>query len=261
MPKLPISFLVVTLNEEENLQRCLTAVDFASEIIVVDSGSTDRTLDVARSFGAITLHRDWTGYADQKNFGAERVSQPWILCVDADEVVTPELRASILIAFKQEPDCDAFDVNRHGVYAGKLINHSGWYPQWRTFVYRKHAARWVGLEPHPVVEFTGQSKRRLQGDLLHYTYRTIEEHMRKNFSSARSAARAMHKMGRRVTATDLHLRPIWAWFRSYVVQLGFLDGFYGLTIANGQAMYTFLKYAYLREILRADSSTLTNSNG
>lgn len=255
MSKLPIAFLVVTLNEEENLERCLAAVDFVSEIIVIDSGSTDKTLDVARKYNAKTFHRNWTGYADQKNYGAEQVTAPWILCVDADEVVTPELRASILKAFDHEPDCDAFDINRHGVYAGKLINHSGWYPQWRTFIYRKHAARWVGLEPHPVVEFNGKTKRRLQGDLLHYTYRTIEEHMRKNFGSARSAARAMHKKGRGVSAVDLHLRPVWAWFRSYVVQLGFLDGFYGLTIANGQAMYTYLKYAYLREILRSESNT------
>lgn len=255
MLKLPMSFIVVTLNEEENLERCLAAVDFVSEIIVVDSGSTDRTLEVAHKYGAKIFHRNWTGYADQKNYGAEQVTQPWILCVDADEVVTPELHASILSAFASDPDCDAFDINRHGVYAGKLINHSGWYPQWRTFIYRKNAARWVGLEPHPVVEFGGNSKRRLQGDLLHYTYRSIEEHMRKNFGSARSAARAMHKKGRGVSAADLHLRPVWAWFRSYVVQLGFLDGFYGLTIANGQAMYTYLKYAYLREILHTERSS------
>lgn len=253
MAKLPISFLVVTLNEEENLKRCLAAVEFCSEIVVIDSGSTDGTLGVARQFGAKILHREWTGYADQKNFGVEHVTQPWVLCVDADEVVTPELRASILRAFEREPDVDAFEINRHGVYAGKLINHSGWYPQWRLFLYRKQAARWIGLEPHPVVEFLGANKRKLRGDLLHFTYRTVEEHMRKNFSSARAAARAMQNSGRSVSIWDLLFRPLWGWFRCLFLQLGILDGFYGLTIANGQAMYVYLKYAYLRELRRAEA--------
>ncbi|MCB9357027.1 MAG: glycosyltransferase family 2 protein [Calditrichaeota bacterium] len=250
MHKLPVSFVVVTLNEEENLERCLRAVDFCSQVVVVDSGSTDGTLDVAKSYGADIFHRDWTGYADQKNFAAEKVTQPWILCVDADEVVTPELRKSILHAFALDPRCDAFEINRHGVYAGRLINHSGWYPQWRTFIYRKEAAKWVGLEPHPVVEFLGKERRRLNGDLLHYTYRNVEEHMRKNFGSARAAARAMLRSGRKASLNDLLFRPLWGWFRCYVLQRGFLDGFYGLAIANGQAMYVFLKYAYLRELNR-----------
>ncbi|MCL4304707.1 glycosyltransferase family 2 protein [bacterium] len=252
MGKLPITLLIVTLNEEANLERCLSAADFCSEIVIVDSGSSDRTLEIAKAFGATTLYRSWTGYADQKNFGAEHATQPWILCVDADEVVTQELRASIIRAFERDPVFDAFEINRHGVYAGKLINHSGWYPQWRTFLYRKSAARWTGLEPHPVVEFHGVKRTRLRGDLLHYTYRSVEEHMRKNFGSARAAARAMLQAGRKATVTDLLFRPLWGWFRCYILQLGVLDGFYGLAIANGQAMYVFLKYAYLRELSNRD---------
>jgi glycosyltransferase involved in cell wall biosynthesis len=246
--KLPISLVVITMNEEENLRRCLAAADFCTEFVVVDSGSTDGTLVVAEQFGARVFHRTWNGYGEQKNFGCEQAAQPWILCIDADEVITEELQASIRTAFQSEPRTDGFDINRHGVYAGKVINHSGWYPQWRTFLYRKGAAVWGGMEPHVIVQFTGSGKSKLTGDLMHYTYRTIDEHLRKNISSARAAAHAMKSRGKLASALDLLARPVWAWFRCFVVQRGFLDGFHGLVIANGQATYTFLKYAYLREL-------------
>lgn len=246
--KLPISLVVITFNEEANLARCLSAADFCAEIVVVDSGSTDGTVSAAKQFGAKVFERTWPGYGPQKNFGCEQATQPWIFCIDADEVVTPELRKSIETAFAAgNLDEDGFDINRHGVYAGKLINHSGWYPQWRTFLYRKGAADWGGMEPHVTVKFHGARKRRLSGDLLHFTYRTIDEHLRKNISSARAAGQAMHERGRRASALDVFLRPVWAWTRCFILQLGFLDGFYGLVIANGQATYTFLKYAFLRE--------------
>ena len=135
--KLPISLVVITCNEEMNLPRCLAAADFCAEIIVVDSGSTDRTLEIATQFGATVFHRAWTGYRDQKNFGSEQATQEWILCIDADEVVTPELRAAITAAFAAPPAGDAFEINRHAFYAGKSIRHCGWYPQWRLFLYRK----------------------------------------------------------------------------------------------------------------------------
>lgn len=256
--KLPISLVVITLNEEENLKKCLASADFCSEFIVVDSGSTDGTLTVAASFGARVLHRDWSGYGDQKNYGVDQTTCPWVLCIDADEVVTSELRSSILKAFEFDPTCDGFDINRHGVYADQRINYSGWYPQWRTFLYRKGSAVWGGLEPHVVVHFSGVSKRRLEGDLLHFTYKTISEHIRKNTSSAFAAGEAMFKSGRKHNWLDLLLRPPWAWFKCYVMQRGFLDGFLGLVIANSQAHYTFLKYAFLRERIRS-SGRVKNS--
>ncbi len=242
------------MNEEENLERCLRAAEFCAEMIVVDSGSTDGTLSVAERFGARVFHRAWNGYGKQKNFGCEQASQPWILCIDADEQVSDELRDSMIKAFKSDPAVDGFDINRHGIYAGKVINHSGWYPQWRTFLYRKGSAEWGGMEPHVVVNFYGRSKRKLKGDLYHYTYRTIDEHLRKNISSAKAAAKAMQILGRSAKWSDLCLRPLWAWFRCYLLQRGFLDGFHGLLIANGQATYTFLKYAYLRELHVAEES-------
>ena len=249
--KLPISLVVITFNEEKNIARCLRAADFCAELLIIDSGSTDRTIDIASSLGARILRRNWTGYGDQKNFGTAEASQSWVLCIDADEVVTPELRASIQRKFANLPAEDAFQINRHGIYAGRMINHSGWYPEWRIFLYKKNKAVWTGLEPHTFVEFMGEHLGRLKGDLLHYTYADIREHLKKNIASAYASAEAMKRSGRRAKPSDF-LRAPYAAFRRYFIQLGFLDGFYGFVIAVVSGVYTFLKYAFLRELYAAE---------
>ncbi len=245
--KLPISLVVITFNEERNLERCLRAADFCSEIVVVDSGSTDRTLEIAAGHSARILQRAWTGYRDQKNYGTEAASQEWVLCIDADEVVSPELRQSIMNTFREIPACDAFFMNRHSFYADKLINHSGWYPQWRMFLYRKGKAHWGGDEPHTIVVFTGSKSARLVGDLYHYTYLDSQEHIRKSMRAAADAAEAMFKSGRHANVFDLVFRGPWAAIKCYLFQAGFRDGFYGFIIARMSGYYTFAKYAMLRE--------------
>lgn len=253
--RLPISLVVITLNEEQNLGRCLQAAGFCSEFIVVDSGSSDRTLAIAAEFEARVFHRHWTGYGDQKNFGAQQCANEWILCIDADEVVSAELQQAIVSAFRAPPRVDAFDINRHSYYAGKLINHGGWYPQWRTFLYRKGKAVWGGGEPHTTVRFSGSGKARLAGDLYHYTYGSIRQHIQKNIAAAQAAAAAMHAQGRRAHIGDFLGRTPWAFLRGYILQRGFLDGFYGLVIAVSGAFYTFAKYAMLAEMNRNRSAS------
>lgn len=254
MQKLSISLVVITCNEQKNIERCLRAADFCDELLIVDSGSQDATVKICEALGAKVLHRDWTGYGDQKNYGTEHAKHDWVFCIDADEVVTPELRDSILKAFASLPDEEGFEINRHGIYAGKMINHSGWYPEWRIFLYRKDKAVWAGLEPHTIVHFSGTKRGRLQGDLLHYTYNDIREHLRKNISSAYASAQAMQQAGRRAKLTDLLLRGPFACFRRYFIQLGFLDGFYGFVIAALSGVYTFLKYAFLWELIRKEGA-------
>ena len=255
MSKLPISLVVITCNEQKNIERSLRAADFCDELLIVDSGSTDETVKIAESLGARVLTRDWTGYGDQKNYGTENAEHDWVLCIDADEVVTPELRDSILKAFSSLTDEEGFEINRHGIYAGRTINHSGWYPEWRIFLYRKDKAVWAGLEPHTVVHFNGAKLGRLDGDLLHYTYSDIREHLRKNISSAYASAQAMMQAGKQAGLLKLLLRPPWAAFRRYVIQLGFLDGFYGFVIAVLSGVYTFLKYAFLRELYKKNNGS------
>lgn len=257
--KLPISLVVITKNEEKNLLRCLQAADFCSELIVVDSGSIDCTLSIAEQCGARIFKRDWTGYRDQKNYGSECASQEWILCIDADEVVSPELKQSILTEFQTEPSVDGFEMNRHSYYSGKLINHSGWQPEWRLFLYRKGKATWGGNEPHTIVLFNGKKNKRLHGDLYHYTYASIRQHITKNVAAAYDSAVAMHSAGRKANLLDLLIRGPWATFRAYVLKLGFLDGFYGFVIALSTGFYTFLKYAMLRELARQEKHKNTHS--
>lgn len=249
-PKLPITLAVITFNEEKNLARCLKAADFCSEIVIVDSGSTDSTLQIAESFGAKVYHREWTGYRDQKNHATAKATNEWVLCIDADEVVSPELRTDIIHRFQSEPDADAFEINRHSYYGNRLINHGGWYPQWRLFLYRKNSTEWGGLEPHTVIVFKGSRKSRLKGDLYHYTYSGIGNHITKNIAAAKQGAEAMYANGRKATIPDILFRGPWAAFRSYILRAGFLDGFYGLIISVFTFFYTFLKYAFLWEMTR-----------
>jgi glycosyltransferase involved in cell wall biosynthesis len=246
--KLPITLVVITLNEERNLARCLRAADFCSEQLVVDSGSTDRTCEIAGEHGARIIRREWTGYRDQKNYGSECATQDWVLCIDADEVVSPELRQAILSEFQSEPLYDAFEINRHSYYSGKLINHCGWYPEWRCFLYRKGKATWGGNEPHTIVILNGNRVKRFSGDLYHYTYTSIRQHIAKNIAAAHDSAIAMHTTGRGVTVLDLVFRPLWATLRAYFFKLGLLDGFYGIVIAIFAGFYTFLKYSMLQEM-------------
>ena len=246
--KLPISLVVITANEEKNLARCLKAADFCAETIIVDSGSTDHTVDIAQELGAKVIHRAWSGYRDQKNFACDQATQPWVLCIDADEVVTPQLKTAIEAAFRRGPEVDGFEINRHGVFGTTPINHSGWYPQWRMFLYRRGQAKWVGGEPHPIVQFSGGKSARLDGDLLHFTCDDTRQHVVKNVSSAYAAALAMHRAGEKASVLQILLHPFWATFRVYILKRGFVNGFYGWVIALSTGYYTFLKYAMLREL-------------
>ncbi len=245
--KLPITLVVVTLNEESNLRRCLASADFCRHGIVVDSGSTDRTIAIAQEMGAEVLTRAWTGFADQKNFGVAAAKTEWVLCLDADEEISPELRRSILELGEKLNQYDGFELNRHAYYLDRFINHSGWYPEWRLFLYKKSHGSWKGQEPHVRVHFSG-CKTRLRGELYHYTYRDIGHHAQKTLSYARAAAQAMHEAGKDASFIDLCLRAPWAFVRSLILKLGVLDGFPGLVIAWMVGYYTFLKYAFLREL-------------
>ncbi len=242
---------LITRNEEQNLPRVLTSLDgLADEIVLVDSGSTDRTIELAEQAGARVFARAWTGFGDQRNFAAAQASHDWILALDADEELSPELRHS-LRAWKMEPPAHAaYGFSRKASYLGRWIRHSGWYPDRKIRLYRRDLARFTGAA-HDSLQFDGRAGR-LAGDLCHHAYRTLAEHAAKVESYSTAAAEEMSRRGRRSWLPAMLLAPPWTLLRKFILQAGFLDGHRGWQIAQLSAKYTFLKYRKLGTLVRAD---------
>jgi glycosyltransferase involved in cell wall biosynthesis len=242
-----LSVAIITLNEEENLPRCLESVrDLASEIIVIDSGSTDRTREIAEKFRARFEMNPWPGHVAQKNFALERCTQPWILCLDADEEVSPELAAAIRSVFAAgEPPERGFLINRLNFYLGQWIRHA-WYPEWRLRLVKRGQARWAGLDPHDKLEFEGPS-RRLRGDLHHYSFRSVRDHFEKTLKYARITAESYAREGHRFHWYQLIFSPWFAFLKVILWKSGWLDGWRGWIIAGAKGFNVFAKYAFLLE--------------
>ena len=242
-----ISVTIIARDEEANIARAIASVDFCAEILVVDSGSTDRTVEIARSLGATVIHREWSGYAAQKNFAAAQASHNWILSIDADEAVGPELAASIRGLTATEPEHAGFDFPRLARYCGKWIRHSGWYPDRKVRLYRRDCGRWIGDFVHESVAVSGPVGH-LAGDLLHYACNTCRDHRANVERYTDLAAREIVATGQQPSAWRLLLGPPFAFAKSFVAQLGFLDGAAGFTIAWMAARYVYLKHAKARKL-------------
>ncbi len=240
-----ISATIITLNEQKNLPRALESLRWCDEVVVVDSGSQDRTQVIAEEFGARFLHRDWTGYADQKNFAAEAASNDWILSLDADEVLSDELRREILEVREGEPEVAGFRLPRRTHYLGKWIHHSGWYPDQKIRLYDRRQARWIGDYVHESV-VTTEPVAELRGDLLHYTCDSFSQHLATLDRYTDLAAEEMVERGKSTGLARLVVDPPWTFFKTYVIQRGFLDGYQGLVIAYAASLYVFKKYAKAR---------------
>lgn len=237
-----ISATIVTLNEERNIARAIESLRCADEVLVVDSGSTDQTREIALRHGARVLEEPWRGYAGQKNYAAECACFDWVLCIDADEVIDKQLEAEI-IALKQNGAVkDGYSFPRRAQYLGRWIRHSGWYPDRKVRLYDRRKAKWKGEYVHESVRVEG-TVGELQGDLLHFTCQSLSQHLRTLDRYTSLAAQELVARGTRVGLWRLAVDPPWTWFRTYVLQLGFLDGPQGLAIAWMAGLYTFLKYA------------------
>ncbi len=241
-----LSVTVITRNEAHNIRACLESVAWANEIIVVDAGSTDETVAICREFTPHVHVHDWPGFGKQKNRALGYATQDWVLSLDADERVTPELRAEIERAM-QDAAFDGYYVPRLSQFCGKFIRHSGWYPDYVLRLFMRGAGRFSDDLVHETVLLQGTSGK-LRSPLLHYTYRTAEDVERKVRHYADSAAQQMFRAGRQAAWLDAPLRGGWAFLRTYVLRLGFLDGGAGLAIARMNARTTFLKYRKLREL-------------
>jgi len=246
--KLDISAVIITYNEEKNIRRCLESLTWAREIVVIDSGSADATVRIAREYTDRVISHPFEGYVRQKNFALDQTALDWVLSVDADEVVTPELLARIRAVWPDQRErYDGFTVNRLSRFSGKWIRHCGWYPDRKLRLFRRSKGRWTGEELHEKVRLDGQVMV-LDADLLHYTYENLFENIGKIQSYSTIFARAQHERGRRASLWDLLTRPPAKFLKSYLLRRGFLDGRHGLILSLTAAFYVFLKYAKLWEL-------------
>ncbi|MGC8794926.1 MAG: glycosyltransferase family 2 protein [Bryobacteraceae bacterium] len=242
-----ISATIITENEERNLPRAIESLRCCDEIVVVDCGSTDRTVELARKLGARVLESQWRGYAAQKNYAAEQARHDWILSLDADEALSEALEGEIWQLKKNGPDCDAYTVPRMAQYLGRWILHSGWYPDRKIRLYDRRKGRWVGDYVHERVVTEGRVGH-LKSNLLHFTCNSLSEHLKRLDRYTTLAAQELVARGQKIGWRHLLLAPLITFWRTYVFQLGFLDGFEGLTIARMAAIYTYLKYAKARNM-------------
>jgi len=240
-----ISATIIACNEARNLPRVMETLRCVDEIVVVENGSTDRTVEVARRWGARVISIEWRGYAAQKNFAAEQASHDWILSIDADEALGEMLEADIWVLRKEGPAFNAYDMPRLAQYLGRWIRHSGWYPDRKVRLYDRRKARFTGDFVHESVRVDGDIGH-LESNLLHYTCNSLSDHLKTMDRYTSLAAEEMAARGHRAGIGKLLLDPPWTFFRTYVVQQGFRDGYQGLTIAYMAAMYNFIKYAKAR---------------
>jgi len=254
-----ISVVIITYNEERNIGRCLDSVkDIADDIVIVDSFSTDNTAEICRQYGARFIQHAFEGHIEQKNWAIPHAKFPHILSLDADEVLSEELRKSIL-EVKANWKHDGYYFNRLTNYCGKWIRHSSWYPSRKLRLWDSRKGRWGGTNPHDRFILDRKASRKfLKGDLLHFSYYSIQEHIRQINKFSDIVAISYYKEGRHANMFNIVFNPIWRLFRDYIIKLGFLDGFYGLIISVNSAHETFLKYTKLRRICQESARSQKN---
>ena len=244
-----ISATIIVRNEEHNIADVCETVSWADEIVIVDSDSTDRTVEIASKYTDRIFNREWNGYKDKHEFADAQTTGDWIFWIDADERVTPELRASIekLRTLPDEQLADGYKIARKTEYLDRWIMHSGWYPDHQMRLYRKAKSYWDGVAPHQTARVNGKIEK-LEGEFLHYTKRDLSEHHRVTDSYASLAAEHMAANGKIVGALGILSNAIAAFLRTYLLKQGFRDGVPGMIIAGFTAYGVFLKYAKLWEI-------------
>jgi glycosyltransferase involved in cell wall biosynthesis len=242
-----ITATIITFNEERNIARVIESLRCADEILVLDSGSNDRTAEIATKLGARVEEASWHGYAAQKNIAAGLARHDWILSLDADESLSEALEAEIWQIKKSGPAYDGYTVPRLAQYLGRWILHSGWYPDRKIRLFDRKKARWVGDFVHESVVVHGRVGH-LQSNLLHFTCNSLSEHLRTMDSYTTLAAQEMVARGHTPAMLELLVDPPWTFFQTYVLKRGFLDGAEGLAIAYMAAFYNFVKYSKARHM-------------
>jgi glycosyltransferase involved in cell wall biosynthesis len=241
-----LSVVIICFNEEKNIGRCIDSVGgVADEILVLDSYSTDRTVAIAESRGAVVKQEAFKGFIEKKNKAVELASHDFVLSLDADEALDPVLAGSIQQA-KENYTHLAFQMNRCSNYCGKFIRHGSWYPDTKIRLFDRRIAHWGGINPHDrIIVHERTEVKHLKGDILHYSYHTISEHVIQNNKLSTLAAESLYAGGKRTNLLNVIFRPWWAFVVSYFIRAGFRDGLFGFVIAVQIAHMTFLKHVKL----------------
>jgi glycosyltransferase involved in cell wall biosynthesis len=252
MPREKLSAIVTSFNEAINIKECLESVTFADEVLLVDSFSTDSTLDLARQVGGVRiLQREYFGSAAQKNWAMDQTVHPWVLIVDADERVTPGLAREIRDLLERGPEASLYSIRRRNLFLDRLIRHSGWSTDKVVRLLRRGTARYPRRRVHADIQPEGPAPT-LHNPLLHYTFRSLGQYLEKLHRYAEWGAADAYRRGKHSGALELFFRPTWRFVRMYVFQAGFLDGLHGLVLCMLQAYGVFLKWAKLWEWRRFD---------
>ncbi len=244
----PISVCIITYNEEKNIRRCLESVKWADEIIIIDSKSTDRTVEICREYTDKIILRDFPGHIEQKNFALDQATHHWVFCIDADEEVNPYLRDEIKNVLEDSnPGKTGFYVSRKTEYLGEWVTYGRWYPDYKLRLFDRRYGRWGGENPHDRVELKGETGR-LRGELLHRTYRDLSHHL--DVINKYTTIAANQKYARRIKFPILHavFSSAFYFFDSYIIRKGIFHGSRGLILSVMGSYYVFLKYAKLWEL-------------
>jgi glycosyltransferase involved in cell wall biosynthesis len=246
-----ISAVIITYNEERNIERCLSSLSgIVDEIIVVDSFSTDKTAAICENFGVRCITNPFEGHIQQKNFAISCASFDWILSLDADEALSEDLRSSIM-NIKNQPDFMGYDMNRLTNYCGKWVKYCGWYPDTKVRLVNRNFAKWTGVNPHDRLEMINKEPTGfLKGDILHYSYYTRQDHLNQIEYFGNIASKELFVKGIKSSWIKISYKVIAQFFKSYFLKLGILDGTTGFTISRLSAYATYIKYHKLLQLYK-----------
>ncbi len=246
-----LSVVIITYNEEKDLPRTLDSVkELADEILIVDSFSTDRTKEISLRYKAKFIENKFEGHIQQKNFAAKIAKYKHVLSLDADEVLSPKLKEEI-VKIKDNFSADGYTFNRLTNYCGTWIKHSGWYPDTKLRLWDKTKGEWGGTNPHDTYEMIPEAKiMHLKGDLLHYSYHSIHQHIEQANKFSEIGAIEAIKKGRKMNTLKVLLFPFWRFIRVYFIKRGFSDGYMGFIVCSISSYEAFLKYAKIKELLK-----------
>jgi len=240
-PDVPLSAVIITYNAAADLDDCLQSLDFVQDILVVDSGSNDDTVEIAERHGARIIQQEWLGFGPQKQFAIEQASHDWVLCIDADERISSELQASIRKTL-EAPHCQVYRMRRCNRFLGRYLRHGEGYPDWNIRLFNRHHAAWAQVPVHEHI-LTRHPVGSLQGDLLHHSQDTLASYLEKQNRYTTLQAEQLFESGKRVGVLKIIASPLVRFIRFYIVRLGFLDGIAGFTHIAIGSFFGMMKYA------------------